>query len=208
MNTDLSSHLACYNLADPLRIDLLKRDRAWRIEHSSGNWVLSKRSLYDPASRCIEHLEPASCLMTELHAIGQAWVCSRKKIDGEYITVDGEDLYQVTTYEEGNTDWENQSLEVIPDIGKAAGALHWDQETDFDIHLPNFNFDERGVGGLERRRDELREFGAGPMTSSHVVDEVIAEFRDLTTKLDRLSSGLTHMDLSPGNIVTREGRLT
>ena len=46
------------------------------------------------------------------------------------------------------------------------------------------------------------------MTSPHVVDELIAEFRDLTTKLDRLPSGLTHMGLSPGNIVTRKGRLT
>jgi Ser/Thr protein kinase RdoA (MazF antagonist) len=207
MNADLSSHLARYDLANPLRIDLLKDDRAWRIEHASGNWVLSKRPMYDPASRRVERLEPASRLMTELHAIGQPWVCARKNINGQYITVDGEDLYQVTTYEEGNTDWENRSLEIIPDIGKAAGALHRYQETDFDIRLPNFDFDERAVGGLERRRDELREFGTGSMPSPHVVDEVIAEFRDLSRKLDRLPSGLIHMDLSPGNIVTREGRL-
>jgi len=163
--------------------------------------------VYDPASRRVERLEPASHLMSELHAIGQPWVCARLNIDGNYITVDGEDLYQVTTYEEGKTDWDNRSFEIIPDLGKAAGALHRYQETDFYTRLPNFDFDERAVGGLERRRNELREYGTGSLPSPHVVDEVIAEFRDLTTKLDRLPSGLIHMDLSPENIVTREGRL-
>jgi hypothetical protein len=118
MNTDLSSHLPCYDLANPMRIDLLKRDRAWRIEHSSCNWVISKRSMYDPATRCIEHLEPSSRLMTELHAIGQPWVCSRKNIDGEYITVDGEDCIRLRLMRKEIQTGETNCLKSSPTSGR------------------------------------------------------------------------------------------
>ena len=205
---EMKSILSGYDLGNPDSVTELKPNRAWRIDHRSGQWVLAKRPMYDAASRRIERLESASRLMTELHHAAQPWVLAKLNRDGRYITVGEESLYQITAFVEGQTDWNNLTLEVIPEIGRAMGAYHRYQETTCDTTLPNFDFHKLVIDGLNTRKDELMSFPVERSPSAADVDAALAEFGKLSERLSDLPSGLIHMDLSPGNVVTQDGVLS
>jgi Ser/Thr protein kinase RdoA (MazF antagonist) len=205
---DLATALIDYDLDDPDRVEELKPDRAWRIDHPSGQWMFAKRPIYDAASRRVERLEPASRLMTELHDAGQPWVPAKRNTRGQYITIAGDGLYQVTGFAVGTADWDTLTSGAIPDIGRAMGAYHRYQETSFDVTLPNFDFHELTMTGLGLRKDELDAFPGDRRPPANAIDDTIADFHTRDHRLSMLPSGLIHMDLSPGNVVVQDGALS
>lgn len=197
-----------YDLTEPDNITALKSDTVWHIDHPSGQWVLAKRPTYDPGSRRVERFEAASRLMTELHRAGQPWVYAKQNRDGHYITVQNESLYQVTSFDEGENTWDVETPEMLPDVGRAMGAYHRYQETSFDAQLPVHDFIDMTLNGLENRRQELLTFDADRKPPIEDIDEAIDLFQAITPTLMTQPSGLIHMDLSTGNVLFKDGRLS
>jgi Ser/Thr protein kinase RdoA (MazF antagonist) len=201
--------LSDYDLAGPDRITELKPGTVWHIDHPSGQWVIAKRPIYDPGSRRVERFEAASRLMTELHSAGYPWVHAKRNKDGRYITVQDASLYQVTSFVEGENTWDLETPEMLPDVGRAMGAYHRYQETSsFDAQLPVHDFIGMTLNGLENRRQELLSFAAGRKPPIEAIDEALDRFRTITPALMTLPSGLIHMDLSSGNLLFKNGRLS
>jgi Ser/Thr protein kinase RdoA (MazF antagonist) len=204
----LTPILANYDLALPDRITELKHD-VWRIDHPSGSWVLAKRPLYDPESRRVQRFEAASRLMTELHREGYRWAYARQRKDSRYITVAGESLYQVTSFDEGEHTRKLDSSELLSEVGRAMGAYHRYQETSsFDAQLPVHDFVGMTLNGLENRRQELLVSTAERKPSIEAIDEAIDRFQTISPALMALPSGLVHMDLGSGNALFKNGRLS
>ena len=203
--------LGDYDLAAPDCITELKPGTVWRIDHPSGRWVIAKRPIYDPGSRRVERLEAASCLMSELHRVGHPWVRAKRNKDGRYITVKGASLYQVTSFVEGKNTWDFDTPppELVPDVGRAIGAYHRYQETaSFDAQLPVHDFIGLTLNGLENRRQELLTLTGDRKPQIEAIDEAIDRFLVITPTLMTLPSGLIHMDLSTGNALFKNGRLS
>ena len=200
--------LADYDLTEPDGIAELKSDTAWLIDHPSGKWVIAKRPIYDPGSRRVARLEAASRLMVELHRAGQPWVYAKQNKDGCYITVKDESLYQVTSFDGGDNSWDLETPEMLPDVGRAMGAFHRYQATSFDAQLPVHDFIGMTLNGLENRRKELLIFDAGRKPPIEAIDEAIDRFQTITPALMTLPAGLIHMDLSTGNVLFKNGRLS
>lgn len=200
--------LGDYDLAGPDGITELKPDTAWHIDHPSGQWVIAKRPIYDPGSLRVARLEAASRLMTELHRAGQLWVHAKRNKDGRYITVKDTSLYQVTSFAEGENTWDVETPEMLSDVGRAMGAYHRYQETSFDAQLAVHDFNGMTLNGLENRRQELLTFETERKPPIEAIDEAINQFRAITPTLMKLPSGLIHMDLSTGNLLFKNGRLS
>ena len=200
--------LGDYDLDAPDCITELKPDTVWHIDHPSGQWVVAKRPLYDLGSRRVERLEAASRLMTELHRAGYPWVHAKRNKDGRFITVKGASLYHVTSFAEGENTWDLETPDMLPDVGRAMGAYHRYQETSFDAQLAVHDFIGMTLNGLENRRQELLSLTADWKPPIEAIDEAIDLFRNITPTLMTLPSGLIHMDLSTGNVLFKNGRLS
>lgn len=208
-HTKWNAILADYDLSGPDCITELKPATVWHIDHPSGQWVIAKRPIYAPGSRRVERLEAASCLMTELHRSGYPWVHAKRNKDGRFITVKDGSLYQVTSFDEGENTWDLETPEMLPDVGRAMGAYHRYQETSsFNAQLAVHDFMGMTLNGLEIRRQELLTFVADRKPPIEAIDEAIDRFRAITPTLMTLPSGLIHMDLSTGNILFKNGRLS
>ena len=147
--------------------------------------------------------------MRELHRAGYPWVHAKPNKDGRYITVKDGSLYQVTSFAEGENTWDLETPEMHPDVGRAMGAYHRYQETSsFDAQLAVHDFIGITLNGLENRRKELLTFAVDRKPPIEAIDEAIDRFRAITPTLITLPSVLIHMDLSKGNVLFKNGRLS
>lgn len=78
--------LADYGLDGASDVQVLKADRAWRLTHSTGEWVVARRPVYAPESRRVARFEAASRLFNKLCDDGQPWMRAKRNRHGQYVT--------------------------------------------------------------------------------------------------------------------------
>lgn len=197
--------LTRFGLEAPDRVTEIKPDGAWRIDHAEGSWVLSRRQLYGPDDSRPARFEAAARLMTALHEAGQPWVPARPTREGGHVVVEGDHLYHVIGFAEGESGLLVASPDMIPAVGRILGAFHRFQETSHPLTLPAHDFTGMTQEGLDLRRRELRDFDVPRKPSPDAVDEAEARFERLSSRIAGLPTGLIHMDLSAENMVMRDG---
>ena len=197
--------LADYGLDGASDVQVLKADRAWRLTHSTGEWVVARRPVYDPESRRVARFEAASRLLNKLCDDGQPWMRAKRNRHGQYVTQVENELIQVTSFVDGENGLDLADPAQIPAVARIMADNHRYQEISFSGGLENHDFVPMTTEGLEGRRQERTEFELDRIPDDDAMDRAIAEFARLQEPLNTLHSGLIHMDLSAGNIVWRNG---
>lgn len=203
----VSDILRGYGLGNAQLAKTLRTDRAWLTIHPSGKYVVTKKPLYDPASRRVERLEAASSLMAKLHRAGEPWADAIPRSDGRYLTVVGSECYQVTSYVRGRPLSNGVTDKEVDQVARCLGRFHRFQEQQSTPNSARFDFGMMTLSGLDQRRAEWKRYGVDDSDLWRTMCEARSDYDVRWGRLQELPFGWIHMDLSPGNVHFEGDRL-